>query len=409
MRGSAVSDAAQVNALLILLVGVAIVAGALVKGIFGRLGVPALVGYIGLGLLLRVTDNHWHVLNETVLDSFEFLASLGIVALLFKVGIESHPRALAEKLPDATLIWLGNMALAAVLGFAAAYYIGGLALAPSLVVAVALTATSVGVAVGAWDEAGQLQSPTGQLMVDVAELDDISGVALMALMLAVVPVLHTGDGAVWGPIGQTAAAFFGKFAAFAAACYLFAHYLERSLTRVTARLERLPGRMLTVVGIGMMIAALAGWLGFSLAIGALFAGLVFSSDPVATKTETSFVDLYEFFTPFFFIGIGLQVEPVVLGPALGLGALLLVAAVIGKLVGAALPALLITGAGSALLIGLSMVPRAEIAMVIVYEARQLGTHVVPDTVYGAMTVVTLGTCVLASLLLRWSFRRVPEP
>ncbi len=403
------SDTTQVNALLVMLIGAAIVLAALIRDVFARLGVPALVGYVGLGLLLRVADSQWGVLNEAAARGFDLLASLGIVALLFKVGLESHPAALAEKLPQATVVWLGNMGLAAAAGFVAAYYVVGLGLVTALVVAVALTATSVGVAVAVWEEAGALDSSNGQLLVDVAELDDISGVALMALLLAVVPLLNGGDGELWGTIGATAAGFLAKFALFAGLCYLFAHYMERSLIRIAARLERLPGRMLTVVGVGMIIAAAAGWLGFSLAIGALFAGLVFSRDPEATKTERSFIDLYEFLTPFFFIGIGLQMEPAALGPALDLGLVLLVAAVLGKVVGAALPALLITGTGSAVILGLSMVPRAEIAMVVVYEARRLlGARGVPDAVYGAMAVVSVGTSVLAPIALRRMFNRWPQ-
>ncbi|MBD3348939.1 MAG: hypothetical protein GF400_07065 [Candidatus Eisenbacteria bacterium] len=120
------------------------------------------------------------------------------------------------------------------------------------------------------------------------------------------------------------------------------------------------------------LAATAGLLGFSLAIGAFFAGLVFSRDPKAVRIEASFDVLYELFVPFFFVGLGVLVAPGSLGGALGVAAALLAAAVAGKLAGTAIPAApLMKGAGAGA-IALSMVPRAETAMVIMRYGHRLG-------------------------------------
>ncbi|MDX1653804.1 MAG: cation:proton antiporter [Candidatus Competibacteraceae bacterium] len=388
------------HTLWVLLIGTSIVLIPLLNALLQRLRIPGLVGYLLLGFGFRLLDSRWQLLTEPVRHAFEFMADLGIVALLFRVGLEGNPRALVGKLSQAWFIWLGNVVVAALCGFVAAYYLMGLSLLPSLFAATALTATSVGVSMAVWREAGMLNSEEGSLLMDVAELDDISGVALMALLFSVASVLHDGrSGIPWGEVGQAGGAFVIKFALFLSFCVLFSRYLERHLTRFSDRLETAAGQMLTVVGFGLLIAAFSSWLGFSLAIGALFAGLAFSRDPDAVRADTPFENLYAFFTPFFFVGIGLSIEPESLGQALGLGAALLLAAFVGKLVGTWLPALLVGGSAAGLL-GLSLVPRAEIAMVIMEQGRQLGDWAVPGDLYGAMAVVTLGTCIGAPLLLQ---------
>lgn len=402
------TDPAQIDAMMIMLVGASVVVAVMIKSLFGRLELPALVGYMLFGILLRLADNQWQFLSEPVMTAFRFMADLGVVALLFKVGLESHPGALVAKLPKATVIWIGDVCLAAGIGFVAAFSLLGLGLVPSLVVATALTATSVGVSVATWDARGALNSDNGQLLVDVAELDDISGIALMALLFAVVPVLLTGDGALWPLLASNAALFVVKITFFVLLCLVFALYVERHLTRLSARLRQPPERMLVVLGIGFLIASFAGWLGFSLAIGAMFAGLVFSRDPEAVKTEKSFQDLYAFVTPFFFISIGFNIDPDALTQALQIGAVLTVAALLGKLLGDGLSSWLLIGGSGATLIGVSMIPRAEIAMVIMHQGQQLGPEVVPPSVYAGMVMVSGVTCLLAPLVLNPLLRRWPQ-
>jgi Kef-type K+ transport system membrane component KefB len=403
-----VTEPVEVHITWVLLVGLAIIAAGFIKSGLRPLGVPPLVGYLLLGFLLRLADAHWAFLSEPVHHAFTFLADLGVIALLFRVGLDSHPAALAAKLPDASAVWLGNVAGSAVLGFATAWYWLEVELVPALIVTAALTATSVGVAVSAWQEADALSSDNGQLLVDVAELDDLSAVALMAVLFALIPVLEQDGGALWSAVGATGGGFIVKLALFVGACYLFSRYLEQRLTRFVARMEPEPECMLMVLGIGFVIAALAAGLGFSLAIGALFAGLVFSHDPQAVKAEKSFQDLYAFVTPFFFINIGLHVNPEHLSSGAGVGLVLLVAAAAGKFIGAAAPAWLTAGAAGATLIGVSMIPRAEIAMIIMHQGQRLGDWAVPDQVYAGMVFVTMATCIAAPLILQHLLRRWPQ-
>jgi len=402
----ALDDALDIHTVWILLVGMAVIASGLIEAGLRQLRIPAVAGYLLLGIVLSMVNDQWHFLNNPTRHAFSFLADIGVVVLLFSVGLKSHPGALARKLPQALKIWLGNMGGSALFGFIAGYYVLALPLVPSLIIATALTATSVGVSIAAWQSRQALDSDNGQLLVDVAELDDISAIALMALLFVMVPTLHQGQAGTLSAVTSAGAEFVAKFALFIAVCYLFSRYLEPRLTRFTARLEPAPNRMLTVVGVGFVIAAFANWLGFSLAIGALFAGLVFSRDPQAIRTEKSFADIYAFATPFFFINIGLHITPALIGTGTEVGLVLLVAAAAGKFIGAGLPALLTSGVTGATLIGISMIPRAEITMIVMHKAQQLGDWAMSAELYAGMVFVALTTCIgapliLYRLLLRW--------
>jgi Kef-type K+ transport system membrane component KefB len=163
--------------------------------------------------------------------------------------------------------------------------------------------------------------------------------------------------------------------------------------------------LISVVSVGLIVAATAGALGFSLAIGAFFGGLAFSRDPEAVKLDAYFDPLYGFFTPFFFIAIGMRVDPGSLGVALPLGLLLFLVSVGGKLLGAGGGSLFALAPRGAVLLGLSMIPRAEIAMVIMQHGMLLGAWAVSETLFSAMVIVSLLTCFAAPIGIRAQLRR----
>ena len=395
--------------LLVMTVGVLIVLAILIRSGFERIRIPPLIGYMALGFALNLVDSRLQFLNEVVRGGLEFLASLGVITLLFRVGLESDLPGLARQFPRACVIWIGNMVLSAVLGYFTAYHLLGLELIPSLFIATALTATSVGISVAVWSEAGAIQSPLGEILVDAAEMDDITGVAIMALLFALAPVLRDGAEASLLPVlAETGLLFLVKLIAFGAFCILFSRYAEHPLTHFFSKSRAAPQPMLFVAATGFIIAALAEFLGFSVAIGAMFAGLVFSRDPEAVKLDAGFGTLCELFAPFFFIGIGLHLDFASLSTALGLGAVLLVPAILGKVIGAGGPALLMTGWAGAGLIGVSMVPRAEIAMIIMQQGYKLGEWAVPPEAFAGMVLVSAVTCIVTPLVAFSMLRRWPQ-
>lgn len=393
----------------ILITGGIIVLTMLIKSGLDRTGVPALVGYLFLGFLIRLADAHWHFMSPGCGEILGFLANLGLVTLLFRVGLESNLRGLLGQLRRASTVWVGDVFISGLIGFLTAFYVLNLPWITSLIVATAFTATSVGISVAVWEEERALQSKNGELLIDVAEMDDISAVVFMAMLFSVLQALQGNGGAdLYPAVPKTIGIFLLKLIFFGGFCFLFSHFAEKPVTAYFRSMEAPPDPMLVVVAIGFMIAALAALLGFSLAIGAFFAGLVFSRDPKAVKMETSFLPIYELFSPFFFIGIGLDMDPGSMGGALGIGVVLMVAAVVSKIVADGIPMWRMAGLTSGILIGVSMIPRAEIAMVIMQRGLSLGDWAVPAKVFGAMVLVSAVTCLLSPLTVHFLLNRWPQ-
>jgi Kef-type K+ transport system membrane component KefB len=401
--------------LLILLVGLLVVIGILTRAGLERLRVPPLVGFLALGYLLRVANQPLHLFGDEGQQLIEFLATLGVIVLLFRVGLESNIEGMLKQLRTASLIWIGDVTASASLGYVTARYVLSLELIPSLVVATALTATSVGIPAQVWRDSNALGSEHGERFLDVAELDDISGVVFMALLFALLPLLQDpGGGGLLAVAGETAGVL-TKLVSFTILCLLFSGYGAGRLMRLLKRLQPEPHPMLGLAGVGFMVAAMAALMGFSVAIGAFFAGLVFSRDPRAVREDASFSALYELFSPFFFIGIGFHLLPQSLFGAVGIGLVLLAAAVAGKLIGVTIggkligtlrPVRLALSWTGALVLGVSMLPRAEIAMLIMRRGSALGDWAVPPSIYAAMVLVSAATCIGGPLLLRPLLARI---
>ena len=394
---------------IILWVGITLFMVMLIKLLLRNSVVPGLVGFIVIGFLLRFVDSRWHVLSDRGDWLFQVLAEFGIFSLLFRIGLESNLKGLIEQLKSGSVIWFGGVAFSGLVGFFAAYYLWHIDLIPSLFIATALTATSVGVPLGVWKSANAMQSKNGELLLDVAEMDDISGVMLMTLLFAIVPVLRDNpNAALFTLIGKELGLILLKFIAFAGACALFSFYVEEHITNFVDDKLSKPHPMLVMVGIGFIIAAAAGLLGFSIAIGAFFAGLAFSRDPHKVKMDRTFQSLYELFAPFFFIGIGLNIALESLHHALGLGAALFVVAVIGKLFGHGLPAFLRGGWSLFWLLGISLLPRAEITMIIMERGKNFGSWAVTPRIFTAMVFVSMATCILAPIIMQALLKKWPQ-
>jgi len=394
---------------IIFLLGFTLTGVILIKALFGRSVIPSLIGFILFGFMLRVADGQWEIFSEQSQNIFIFLSKVGVIALLFRIGLESELTGLLKQLRRASLVWITGVLVNGFAGFLVALYLLGLDLIPSLFLGVALTATSVSVPGGVWREANALRSRKGSLLIDVAELNDISGIILMVLLFTLVPHLRGSSSDTLSSILLSEAGIvILKFIAFVGMCFLFSKYVEEHLTNFMKKWVSSANVLLISLGIGFVIAALAGIAGFSVAIGAFFAGLAFSRDPNKVKMDASFDTLFEMLSPFFFIGIGLKIVPGSLSSAAGVGSILLLTAVLGKFLGEGFMTWLTGGISAFFLIGASMVPRAEITMIIMEHGLDLGEWAVPHFIFTAVVFVTLSTCLAAPLALQIFLHKWPQ-
>ncbi|MBN1870980.1 MAG: cation:proton antiporter [Candidatus Omnitrophica bacterium] len=347
----------------ILIIGILIIIILATRPFLKKTLFPEIVAFILFGFIVRAIDVYVPLISPEVSEIMEFLASIGIIVLLFRVGLESNIAGLFRQLKKSTFVVIVNVTLSGLLGYFVSRYIIHLEMISSLFIGVALTATSVGISTAEWRNSKKLRSSTGESLVDMAEMDDVLGIVIMALLFSIVPILDQGRGALIPVVTHTLTKTFGKLALFVVFCFVFMRFVEKPLMAFTKR-EPARDRMLTITGVGFIISAAAAMFGFSFAIGAFFAGPAFSSDPQAVKTDRSFSVIYDLFYPFFFLNIGLKMDPQVFMPGLGIGLVLLAVAIIGKFIGTALPVLLVDGRIAALLLGVSMIPRAEIALIV---------------------------------------------
>jgi Kef-type K+ transport system membrane component KefB len=324
------------------------------------------------------------------------------------VGLASKLDRLLREIRPATAIWAVQVTLCFVMGFGTARWILGLPTIAAVVIGIALTATSVGVAVSLWSDAGLLETEDGSLLLDLAELDDISAVVALSVLVAVLEPMANGAAGELVPTALWAIVVtLIKVLVFIVGCILFSRFVEPHLTRLTARSQSPgPTLLLVLAGSGFLFSAAAALLGLSIAIGAFFAGLAFSRDPAAVRADASFGPLFEFFLPFFFIWVGMRIELDSLAPGFRIGAVLLIPAVLGKYWGTAWPARILNITPRWRALSVSMIPRAEIALLVVGAAHALGPWVVPDELLAGMVLVCAATTIGAPLLLRHS---LPPP
>ncbi len=391
----------QAPHILYFLVGALVVFTFLVKPLFKKIAIPSLVGFLLLGIGLKSLDMKFHLISAGGMEVFHFMASVGLIILLFRTGLEEDTEKLKANLGPAALIWIGNFFLSGILGFVVAYYWLHLGMITSLVIATAFTATSIAVSIGIWREAGAMNTRGSNLLMNVAQMDDISGVAALALLLGFIPMLTSGEPLDMDTTVRILGLFSLNLALFGGACVLFAKYLEAPITRFFEHIGDTGScLMLLTAGTGVMIAAIAEGMGLSIAVGALFAGLVFSQNPRSDYIAEMLRPIHDLFAPFFFIGIGLAINPELLAAGFGLGIILLIPAVLGKVIGGAIPSLLYLDYRGSMALGLSLVPRAEIMLIIAESARRLGDDILPDDVFAALIFISAVTCITIPPLVR---------
>jgi Kef-type K+ transport system membrane component KefB len=360
--------------------------------IFERLKQPGIVGEILAGVLIGPSVLGWVHPNQVLTA----LAELGVMFLLFQVGLE---------IKAGDLMKVGGTALmVAVLGVAAPFllgwgimYLSGAPQVESTFVGAAMVATSVGITAQVLASRGLLQHRASRVILAAAVIDDVLGL----LVLAVVSSLAKGSVNVTELL-LTAAAAVGF-------TLVVAKWGTRTMGKIVPRVqERLHAgevqfNLAMVVLFGL--ALLAMYAGVAAIIGAFLAGMALS-DTLDRRVHDLTHGVSELLVPFFLAGIGLHLDVSVFKQAdtLALSAIIVVAAIFSKLVGCGLGAI---GMGwkDALRIGVGMAPRGEVGMVVAQIG--LGFGVIPGPVYGVVVVMAVLTTVVAPPLLTLSFRNEP--
>ncbi|HET8777154.1 MAG TPA: cation:proton antiporter [Candidatus Limnocylindria bacterium] len=348
--------------------------------VFRRLGQPTVVGEILGGVVVGPAVLGIYEINAET----ELFAEIGVVLLLFQVGLETRLHDLLRVGGTALTVGILGVILPFAGGFAAAELAGG-DLSLAVFLAAALTATSVGITSNVLRDLGALSTRSGRIILGAAVIDDV----LAIMILSVASGLAAGSFELGSVLGLLAVAI------------LFVAVVAIGGTRILSRRRSLltdPEFAETPLLPGMIVmlglAALAAAIGLAAIIGAFLAGMVAGESSERHALEAEVAPVAAFFTPFFFGFIGAQVD---LAGLANLDALLLLAgisalAVASKFIGAFLGALR-QGRARAALIGWGMVPRGEVGIVV--AGLGLSARAIDSEIYS----VVVGMAIITTLVV----------
>jgi Kef-type K+ transport system membrane component KefB len=365
-------------------------AAKLCGGIAIRLGQPSVLGELVAGVVLGTSLLGW-VSPKT--EVVHLLAELGVLILLFEIGLETDLRQLLKVGGAAAAVAVVGVALPFALGYGVciAMQLGNV---PAIFVGASLTATSVGITARVLSDLGRLQDREGQVILGAAILDDVVGLVILAVVVG----MAQGETVSVASVTTTTAIAFG----FLITTLLLGRFLVPWLARLMQQLD-FPGTstiLALIVALGL--AWLAHQLGSALIIGAFAAGVLLRELPQHNEIEQGVANLGHFFVPIFFVSVGASVDmrefnPLdpTAWPTLQLGGLLVVAAILGKFAAGYAPWWFPARKS---VIGVGMIPRGEVGLIF----AQLGlTHnVFDERLFSAVALMVITTTFLAPLLLK---------
>lgn len=403
-------DMLPVLAALALILVLARLGGAL----FESFQLPAVLGELSAGIVLGnlglVGFHGFDGLRS--LPVVEAMAQLGVLFLLFRVGLESDVAKMAAVGLSATLVAVLGVVAPMLLGLGVSQmFLGEHHLLSHWFVGATLAATSVGITARVLGDLGRATSVEGRIILGAAVIDDVLGLVVLAVITGLIEA--AGAGRAFDAMGL--AAIIGKALGFLAVAVVVGRWLSSVTFRFAARL---PGEGLLLsfgVAFCFLVSYLAGKAGLAPIVGAFAAGLVLEDVhyQALRDRDTHKRDLHHllepvasFLVPVFFVLMGMGVDLSVFAQpgVLAFAAALTAAAVLGKQV-CSLGAL---GPGvDRFAVGLGMIPRGEVGLIFASIGRTLtigDTRVVDDMVYSAVVVMVAITTLVTPPLLVWRMK-----
>lgn len=358
-----------------------------------KAGQPRVLGELLAGVLLGASL--FGLLDPTT-PLLRGIAELGVVILLFQIGLHTDVRSLARVGGSALTVGVVGVLLPFALGYASARWLG-LGNLPAVVCAAALTATSIGISARVLADLGELENVEGRVVLGAAVLDDVVGLVI----LSVVAALAAGGTVSPSGVVRTASIAVG----FVVAALLLGKLVAPPLFNLIARAEAEGTLGVAGLAFALALASLAAWAGSATIMGAFAAGLVLHGAPQRHRVERAATSLGHFFVPIFFASVGAAVDLRTLADprVLAIGVALLLAGVVGKMAAGFAPWWL---PARKLLIGLAMVPRGEVGLIFAQTGYQAG--VLDTRLFSAVTLVVMATTLLVPpVLARVSARTRP--
>lgn len=361
----------------------------LIAEIFETFGLPGIVGEIAAGVILGPS-----LLNWLTLDSFlESLAELGVMFLLFRVGLEVKASELVRVGGTALMVAFSGVVLPFFLGWGILLAWGAPAI-DCIFLGASMTATSVGITAQVLAAKGYLDQKASRIILAAAVIDDVLGLLVLAIVSSVAKgsfsILDLALTAVLASAFVVVVALWGSRA------------MQRIVPRAIERLRVSESEFALAICLLFALGLLASYAGVAAIVGAFLAGMAIG-ESVGPRVHTLMHGATELLVPFFFVALGLRINLSAFhsASAIWLAAIVMIAAVLSKLIGCGLVALPL-GGREALKIGIGMIPRGEVGMVVGQLGLTLG--ILSHEIYDIIVFMAIATTLVAPPLIKMTFR-----
>jgi Kef-type K+ transport system membrane component KefB len=402
------------------LIGVAVmlVAAKLGGEVFERIRQPAVLGELFAGVLLGnlVILGFSRIEPLKTNETVAALAELGVIILLFEVGLESDLRQMMEVGWSSLLVATLGVVAPFLLGWAvSAYFLPEAATLTHIFIGAILCATSVGITARVFRDLGKLATREARIILGAAVIDDVMGLLILAVISGAIRAAAVGGTLSGFEVGLIAV----KSIAFLVASIAIGHLLIPRLLRGAGRLESRGVLLTLAISFCLFLAWAAAKVGLAPIVGAFAAGLILDEvhyEPSDGRVERDLQDLLRpvstVLVPIFFVLMGLKVDLRLFARVdiLGFAAALTIAAIAGKQI----CALGVVERGvNRLAIGLGMIPRGEVGLIfagigaglMLPLSNGVSEAVVNPATFGAVVIMVIITTLITPPVLKWSLDR----
>ncbi|HYH86886.1 MAG TPA: cation:proton antiporter [Pyrinomonadaceae bacterium] len=414
-----VSPAHGLDPFVLLSIAVMLLIAKLGGELFAKLDQPAVLGELMGGIIvgaLALFGVGWveQLRTDAVVAA---LAEIGVIILLFEVGLESNVGEMMSVGWSSLLVALLGVVAPFLLGWGvAALFLPNEPALTHLFIGATLCATSVGITARVLRDIGKLQTREASIILGAAVIDDVLGLLVLAVIAGVIRAASAGEALALASVGIIAL----KSIAFLVGALLIGQYVVPRISRGAARLEGRGVLVAFAVSFCFLLAWAAAKLGLAPIVGAFAAGLVLDEvhfESFAERGERTLTELLApvsaLLVPVFFVLMGLKVDLRAFArtEVIGFAAALTLVAIIGK---QACSLGVVARGVSRTAVGLGMIPRGEVGLIfagigatlILPTADGAGRPVVDAGVFGAVVIMVVVTTLVTPPALKWSMKQV---
>lgn len=377
-------------------------AAAVTTVVFQRLRQPVILGYILAGLIVGP-----HVPIPLIADReiVQTLSELGVILLMFSLGLEFSLRKLVQVGPTAGLAAIIETSIMVWIGFMVGQAFGWTA-RESIFAGAIVAISSTMIIAKAFDERG-IKGKLRDLVFGILIVEDLIAILLMAILTAI----SSGDGMSAGTIAKSG----GRLAAFLVGLLSVGMLLVPRAIRAINRLKRPETTLVASVGICFAISLLAHEFGYSVALGAFIAGSLVAESGEAKKVEHLILPVRDLFAAIFFVSVGMLIDPAIIVRHWLAVTVFAVLVIVGKFVGVSLGAFL-TGNGTRTSVqaGMSLAQIGEFSFII--AGLGISLNATSDFLYPVAIAVSAVTTLTTPWLIRsagpvanFIDRKLPRP